>query len=95
VASSTVEREYVQRRGRVLRVAPNKDHAVIHDLLLTDEEGGALTLGEAARALEFARLARNRSAKERLKLAIALSRDVRIADGLEDWSADDEEGDDD
>ena len=33
VASSTVEREWVQRRGRVLRTDPGKPWAVVHDFL--------------------------------------------------------------
>ena len=33
VASSTVEREWVQRRGRVLRTHPGKPWAVVHDFL--------------------------------------------------------------
>ena len=33
IASSTVEREWVQRRGRVLRVHPGKPWAVVHDFL--------------------------------------------------------------
>ena len=33
VASSTVEREWVQRRGRVLRVHPSKPWAFVHDFL--------------------------------------------------------------
>ncbi len=33
VASSTVEREWVQRRGRVLRVHPGKPWAIVHDFL--------------------------------------------------------------
>lgn len=33
VASSTIEREWVQRRGRILRKAPGKRHAVLHDFL--------------------------------------------------------------
>ena len=33
VASSTVEREWIQRRGRVLRVHPGKPWAVVHDFL--------------------------------------------------------------
>ncbi len=96
LASSTVEREYVQRRGRVLRRAENKDYAVVHDLLLIDHDGGALTVGEALRGLEFARLARNRTAKERLKLLLALSKDVRLSDEIAERLAQtDEESDDD
>ena len=33
VASSTVEREWVQRRGRVLRIHPGKPWAIVHDFL--------------------------------------------------------------
>ena len=33
VASSTVEREWIQRRGRVLRKHPNKPWAIVHDFL--------------------------------------------------------------
>ena len=33
IASSTVEREWIQRRGRVLRRHPNKPWAVVHDFL--------------------------------------------------------------
>lgn len=80
LASSTVEREYIQRRGRVLRRAPQKTSATIHDLLLTDDGGGALTRGEAKRALEFARLARNPGARAQLALLLALSSDVEGVD---------------
>ena len=34
MASSTVEREWVQRRGRILRKAPGKDFANLHDFLV-------------------------------------------------------------
>ncbi len=33
LASSTVEREWIQRRGRVLRQAPGKTHATIRDII--------------------------------------------------------------
>ena len=33
LASSSNPREFIQRRGRILRKAPNKDHAVIYDLI--------------------------------------------------------------
>lgn len=77
LASSTVEREYIQRRGRVLRRAPatGKVSAEVHDLLLVDKIGGALTKSEALRALEFVRLARNAAARERLKVIVSLSQD--------------------
>jgi superfamily II DNA or RNA helicase len=78
LASSTVQREYIQRRGRILRYAPDKLSATVHDLLLVDDHGGALTKSEALRALEFARLARNSAATEHLRLLIALSPDVAL-----------------
>lgn len=92
LASSTVEREYIQRRGRVLRRAPatGKVSAEVHDVMLVDPIGGALTKSEALRALEFVRLARNPAARERLKAIISLSQDpIELPDLLED----DEESD--
>jgi superfamily II DNA or RNA helicase len=85
LASSTVDREYIQRRGRVLRRAPDKVSAEIHDLMLVDLHGGSLTKGEAARALEFVRLARNPAARERLKALVTLSNDpIELPDFLDD-----------
>ena len=69
LASTTVERQWVQRRGRLLRTcsAVGKTHSIIHDFLALppDIEGGydadarALIKGELKRAQEFARLAKN------------------------------------
>lgn len=98
LASSTVEREYIQRRGRVLRVAPGKVSATVHDLLLVDEGGGVLTRGEAHRALEFARLARNPAARSGLQLLLALSPDLEdlpgmgVADAEDEWESGRDEG---
>jgi superfamily II DNA or RNA helicase len=33
LSSSTVEREWIQRRGRILRMSPGKEMAVLHDVL--------------------------------------------------------------
>jgi superfamily II DNA or RNA helicase len=89
LASSTVDREYVQRRGRVLRRAPNKVSAEVHDLMLVDLHGGALTKGEALRALEFVRLARNPGARERLKAIVRLSSDpIELPDFIDDDESD-------
>jgi superfamily II DNA or RNA helicase len=96
LASSTVEREYIQRRGRVLRQAPGTDKvsAEVHDLILVDAIGGALTKSEALRALEFVRLARNPAARDRLKAIVSLSHDpVTLPDWVEDETEDDEESD--
>lgn len=87
LASSTVEREYVQRRGRVLRRSPATDKvsAEVHDLILVDQIGGALTKSEATRALEFVRLARNPAARERLRAIVSLSRDpIELPDLIDD-----------
>ncbi len=71
VASSTVEREWVQRRGRVLRRHPNKPHAILHDFVAlppTDvfwNEGEAdkdlkkIVQTELSRAFTFAAHAQN------------------------------------
>ncbi|GIL29185.1 DEAD/DEAH box helicase family protein [Actinocatenispora comari] len=86
LASSTVEREYIQRRGRVLRQAPgtSKVSAEVHDLMLVNPIGGALTKSEAQRALEFVRLARNSAARERLKIVVSLSQDpIELPDLLD------------
>ena len=66
-ASSRNPREFIQRRGRVLRVAPGKHHAVIFDLMVDPPVGDendyfrSLILGEMARADEFAQHASNPS----------------------------------
>ena len=69
LASTTVERQWVQRRGRLLRTcsAIGKTHSVIHDLLALpprmeeglDPDARVLVRSELRRAQEFARLARN------------------------------------
>ncbi len=69
LASTTVERQWVQRRGRLLRIcsAIGKTHSVIHDLLTLppemeeeiDPDARSLVRSELRRAQEFARLARN------------------------------------
>lgn len=73
LASTTVEKQWVQRRGRVLRPSPRtgKTHAVIHDFLVLppievppDDYARRLVTGELARCDEFARLARNRAAPD-------------------------------
>jgi len=64
LASSTVRREWVQRRGRILRTAPGKDIANIHDFLVvppdpSSNEGQSISRGELRRAEEFAADAEN------------------------------------
>ena len=64
LASSTVKREWVQRRGRILRSAPGKCRATLHDFLVVPPEGGGgvreqIIRAELSRAEEFASLAEN------------------------------------
>ena len=64
LASSTVRREWVQRRGRVLRKAPGKVSADLHDFLvippdLSSQAGRSIVRSELARADEFCQLADN------------------------------------
>lgn len=73
LASTTNPKEYIQRRGRVLRKAPNKPYAIIYDFvtlprpldavssLTTNQAQRDLSLvqNELARIKEFGRLAQN------------------------------------
>lgn len=80
LASTTNPKEYIQRRGRVLRKAPNKDYAEIYDFVtlprpldsvssLTAEQAQrdkTLVNNELARIKEFGRLAINSMASNEL-----------------------------
>lgn len=64
MASSTVRREWVQRRGRVLRKAPGKTLASLHDFFVVPPDPNepaarAILRAELARADDFCRLAEN------------------------------------
>jgi len=72
LASTTVERQWTQRRGRILRLCPEleKTHATLHDILAlppategVDEDARRLVGGELLRVEEFARLSRNRHSR--------------------------------
>ena len=95
LASSRNPREFIQRRGRVLRLHRNKPLAHVHDALVipsgqsgaSDELFSGMIWGELARAAEFARTASNQDAATRLeRICIELGLDVeRLADlGFED-----------
>lgn len=74
LASSKNPREYIQRRGRVLRKAEGKKNATIIDILVLpkvvvdpdDDSTIPIVRGEIARAWEFAELARNQDISHRL-----------------------------
>lgn len=93
LASSQNPREFIQRRGRVLRVAPGKQLAIVHDALVLPNAFAetnqtlSIAVSELRRALEFASSAINRTAEADLyQQAIALGIDVsKFSDfGLED-----------
>ena len=59
LASSTNPREYIQRRGRVLRRSPGKYSSHLFDVIVVGSDGKAITPSEVVRAKEFARDSRN------------------------------------
>ena len=78
LSSSRNPKEFIQRRGRLLRLSPGKDRAVIYDFVtlprnLDDvdqsdyETDRSIILGELARIHEFGQLADNRIEAETLK----------------------------
>lgn len=82
LASSRNPREFIQRRGRVLRRAPGKSLAHVHDVVvLPEHEGesavdGSILKAELARAVEFGSHAMNPA-------AVADLRRIAAASGLE------------
>lgn len=93
LASSSTRRQFIQRRGRVLRPHPTKYRAVVHDLVVElagfeDPEAATFVRTELARALEFYESARNSEAAritlERLAAEAGVDLgDPRAADGSE------------
>ena len=97
LASSKNPREFVQRRGRVLRTAPGKALAFVHDAIVVaprpdaesdeDHEPDPVTAGELARAIEFAQSADNPAASSDL-IGIAIDAGINWQDlteaGVED-----------
>jgi superfamily II DNA or RNA helicase len=69
LASTTVGRQWIQRRGRLLRICPEigKTHSVIHDFVVLppmleqalDDDARSLVKSELIRLQDFASLARN------------------------------------
>ena len=84
LASSTNPRQFIQRRGRILRTAPGKDAAEIIDFIAAPS--GDIDIGlerrllrkELARFTEFASCARNAGQ------ALSVMRPIRVAYGLMD-----------
>ena len=73
LASSQNPRQFIQRRGRVLRASPGKNLAIIHDAIVLpvsmDDEPEQLSLlkSELLRAIEFSNSAINKSAGGELR----------------------------
>ena len=91
LASSRNPREFIQRRGRVLRRSPGKNLAYVHDCLVLPEQfdpndtAGSIIKGELARAIEFGARAMNPGAVTDLK-RIAAEAGIdwsQIEDGFE------------
>lgn len=92
IASSQNPRQFIQRRGRVLRKVHGKAIAVIHDIIvipvsLEDEpDQYALFKSELLRAIEFANSALNLSAGAELRgiaARLGLDPDIITDDGIE------------
>lgn len=99
LASSQNPRQFIQRRGRVLRVFPGKYSAVIHDAVVVplclDQEPGQLSLlkSELQRSIQFSKMAINKSGSNKLiSIAIELGIDPEEA-GLIDTDGIEELGD--
>ncbi|WP_448629879.1 DEAD/DEAH box helicase family protein [Cellulomonas soli] len=105
LASSRNPREFIQRRGRVLRRAPDKVTATLLDVLVlpdsirSDDPLWSLALGEFARAVQFATWSIGHAAVSKLEekwvsmgLSVADLDGVRLA-GLEEDDDDDGTGD--
>lgn len=73
VASSSNPREFIQRRGRVLRRFPGKSLAYVHDVVVlpriidNEVEGASILLSEMSRAIEFGKSAMNPMATAELE----------------------------
>jgi superfamily II DNA or RNA helicase len=105
LASSTTRREFIQRRGRILRRADRKYQAEIHDLLVDvegfDDAAAATFLrNEVARAREFASGARDSIAArltldrwERYLIELGWSPDAGPVEAIGQGIEEEEEGD--
>ena len=92
VASSTVEREWIQRRGRVLRRHPNKPWAIVHDflalppaqMLRSDETTSIKKIirTELGRAYSFASHARNAAGRSGVLSDLERIRTAYWPDGM-------------
>jgi len=66
IASSSNPREYIQRRGRALRVAKGKYKANLYDIIVIKKDGQPALLTDVSRAESLAKNANNMYAQTRL-----------------------------
>jgi len=89
-ASSRNERQFVQRRGRILRKSPGKDEAIIHDFLIIpdshDQIYKTLIENELMRVREFYSVANNKNDiyKKVNKIINDYGLDFNLNEGSED-----------
>lgn len=86
LASSKNPREFIQRRGRVLRKSPGKTHSWLYDAIVipckTDSESiksDSIICGELSRAIQFASWSNTPTADTRLRM-IAAKYDIPYSD---------------
>jgi superfamily II DNA or RNA helicase len=93
LASSQNPRQFIQRRGRVLRRSEGKHFAVIHDAIVTpvslelEPEQTSLLKAEMLRSIEFANHAVNKSAAAELRsiaAGLGFDPDVQSDVGIEE-----------
>jgi superfamily II DNA or RNA helicase len=99
LASSQNPRQFIQRRGRVLRKSPGKDYAVIHDAIVVpvslelEPEQTSLLKAEMLRSIEFAKSALNKSAGAELReiaTNLGFDPDTLSDEGIEEGGEGDE-----
>jgi superfamily II DNA or RNA helicase len=93
LASSQNPREFIQRRGRILRRSAGKTLAHLHDAMVvpraacSEPPGAAILESEMARVIEFGKTALNPSALvdlERIAAAFGIDRAKYFGGGMED-----------
>lgn len=92
LASSQNPRQFIQRRGRVLRKSPDKDIAVIHDAIVVpvnaeqEQDQIGLLKSELVRSIEFSSHAINRAGGAELRaiaIEMGIDPDTLSDDGIE------------
>lgn len=100
MASTRNPREFIQRRGRLLRRSPSKDYAEIYDMITLPKELSSVSrldyerdhniiIGEMARINEFGKLSDNPAQAESMMNRIMLAYDVYLDIEEELWKMED------